>query len=272
MRGFMPTLDDLVALALAAGREIMAVREQGFTTERKRDGSPVTLADRRAEALIEAGLAHLAPAVPMIGEEAVASGRIPETGDRFYCVDALDGTRGFASGGEEFTVNIALIEHCAPTTGVVYAPATGELYAAEPGRALRAHAAAGAAIGALEPIVAATERCASGWRIIASAQSGRNEKTARFVAALGATAAHVSSSIKFCRLAEGAADLYPRFGDVSEWDVAAGHAVLAAAGGDIMDLDGAPLIYGNASGGFLIHGFIAFAGAAAEAVARDGLR
>lgn len=266
----MPQLDDLIALALAAGREIMAVREAGFITQRKLDGSPVTIADQRAEALIEAGLARLVPSVPMLGEEAVAAGRIPALGARFFCVDALDGTRGFAKGGAEFTVNIALVEAGAPSMGVVHAPATGELYAGEPGRAVRAHCKAGA-LGALEAITASAQRPESGWRVVASDYSGRNENTMRFVAALHASTTHASSSMKFCRLAEGAADLYPRFGDVSEWDAAAGHAVLSAAGGGIMRLDGSPLLYGGGDGGFLIHGFVAFASAAAASAARTVL-
>ena len=130
-----PSLDDLIALTLNAGREIMRVRDAGIDAQTKGDGSIVTLADQRAEAVIEAGLKQLAPNTPMIGEEAVAEGRIPECGATFFCVDPLDGTKGFAKGGDEFTVNIALIEQGEPIVGVVYAPATGELYAGEPGRA-----------------------------------------------------------------------------------------------------------------------------------------
>jgi len=267
-----PTLDDLIALALAAGREIMAVRDAGFDTQTKLDGSPVTLADQRAEFIIEHGLEALAPDIPMIGEEAVAEGRIPECGDTFFCVDPLDGTRGFAKGGDEFTVNIALIENAAPTLGVVYAPATGELYAGQPGRALKMLCEPHTArpMTPLEDIAPPLSP-PSRWRIVASDYSGRNERTQRFVAALDGVAAHASSSVKFCRLAEGAADLYPRFGEVSEWDVAAGHAILCAAGGDIMRLDGPPLRYGDRAGGFLIKGFIAYSTSAAKAAALKAL-
>ncbi len=266
-------LDDLIALALAAGREIMDVRKAGFAAETKLDGSIVTIADQRAEAIIEDGLARLAPGVPMLGEEAASGGRIPECGARFFCVDPLDGTRGFAKGGDEFTVNIALIEACAPIMGVVYAPATGELFAGEPGRALAARCDIETAspLSPLAPIYAARERPAGGWRVIASENSGRDEKTAAFIAALNGVAAHASSSIKFCRLAEGAADLYPRFGDVCEWDAAAGHAILSAAGGGIMGLDGAALEYARRDHNFRIHGFIAFANAAAASAARSVL-
>jgi 3'(2'),5'-bisphosphate nucleotidase len=267
-------LDDLIELALAAGREIMAVREAGFDTQTKLDGSPVTIADHRAEAVIEAGLQKLAPDVPMIGEEAVARGHVPEFGRRYFCVDPLDGTRGFAKGGDEFTVNIALVEDAAPKLGVVYAPATGELYAGEPSGALRGRCDPHSArlLGSLEAIHGAAQRPAGGWRIVASDSSGRNEATRKFVGALGGSITHASSSIKFCRIAEGAADLYPRFGEVSEWDAAAAHAVLSAAGGGVMSLDGAPLRYGERTPDFIIRGFIAFSGAAAASAARSALR
>ena len=263
-----PDLDDLIALALAAGREIMTVRSGGVSVMEKLDGSIVTLADQRAEAAIEAGLAQLAPGVPMIGEEAVALGRIPECGDAFFCVDPLDGTRGFAKGGDEFTVNIALVERGAPVMGVVFAPASGELYAGEAKAALRAK---------YDPITQAiletpapirTAALSPQWRIVASDFSGRNERTGAFVKALDGVTTHASSSIKFCRVAEGAADLYPRFGDVSEWDVAAAHAILLAAGGDIMSLEGQPLHYGLRQGDFIIPGFVAFGSKAAAEAAR----
>jgi 3'(2'),5'-bisphosphate nucleotidase len=249
----------------------MAVRDAGFDTQTKLDGSPVTIADQRAEAVIEEGLHRLAPGIPMIGEEAVAEGRIPRIGDRFFCVDPLDGTRGFARGGDEFTVNIALVENAAPTLGVVYAPATGELYAGEPGRALKARCDPHSAqpLSPLSPI--APGPSPQQWRIVASDQSGRNQKTASFIAALKGVATHASSSVKFCRLAEGSADLYPRFGEVNEWDAAAGHAVLSAAGGGVMRPDGAPLAYGGRDGCFLIRGFIAFATPAAAAAARSAM-
>jgi 3'(2'),5'-bisphosphate nucleotidase len=264
-------LDALIALALAAGREIMAVRDAGFDTQTKLDGSPVTLADQRAELVIEQGLKDLAPDIPMLGEEAVAEGRIPELGHRFFCVDPLDGTRGFAKGGDEFTVNIALIVGAEAKIGVVYAPATGELYAGEPGRALSARCEPHTArlMTPLEPIRAQTTPAQ--WRIVASDFSGRSGRTSAFIAALGGAVTHASSSIKFCRLAEGAADLYPRFGEVSEWDAAAGHAILSAAGGGLMRLDGSPLSYGNRADAFLIRGFIAYAGEAAANAARKAL-
>jgi 3'(2'), 5'-bisphosphate nucleotidase len=268
-----PALDDLIALALDAGREIMAVRAAGFEAMQKGDGSPVTIADQRAEATIEAGLARLAPSVPMIGEESVAAGRIPKCGARFFCVDPLDGTRDFVAGGDEFTVNIALVEDGAATMGVVLAPASGELYAGEPGRALKGvcHMGGGAASAALSEIRTAPKPPA-GWRILVSRRSGENAATSAFLDAIGPhVLTQISSSIKLCRLAEGAADLYPRFGEINQWDVAAGHAVLSAAGGGVMQLDGAPLRYDARGGSFLLHGFVAFSNAAAASAAMGAI-
>lgn len=268
-----PSLSDLIALAVLAGREIMAVRDAGFDTQTKLDGSPVTLADQRAEAVIEKGLQQIAPEIPMLGEEAVDGGRIPDLGSRFFCVDPLDGTKGFSKGDDEFTVNIALIENGVPTLGVVFAPANGELYAGQPGdaRAGRFDLRTGDTLIPLCPIRASRE-APSQWRIVASEHSGRNQSTANFINALVGVATHASSSIKFCRLAEGAAELYPRFGDVSEWDAAAGHAVLSAAGGGVMRLDGSPLQYGDRGADFLIRGFIAYASEAARTAALEALR
>jgi 3'(2'),5'-bisphosphate nucleotidase len=269
-----PALTDLIVLARAAGAEIMRVRAAGFEAQEKLDGSIVTLADQRAEALIEDGLARLAPGVPMIGEEAVAAGRIPKCDDLFFCVDPLDGTKGFAKGGDEFTVNIGLIADGEAIMGVVFAPATGELYAGEPGHALGARYDVQTAqeISALAPIAATAQKPTNGWRVVASENSGRTPETADFIAAIGGAAlTHASSSIKFCRVAEGKADLYPRLGDVSEWDAAAAHAVLNAAGGGVMHLDGVRLRYGVKPDAFIIHGFVAYANEEAESAALRAL-
>ena len=268
-----PSLEALARLAIAAGAEIMAVRAAGFEAMQKGDGSIVTIADQRAEAIIERGLARLAPGIAMLGEEAAAEGRVPKPSTQYFCVDPLDGTRGFAKGGDEFTVNIALIEAGAPMMGVVLSPTDGALYAGEPGRALRARVTlAPDAPIAFEAIAASTQNSPP-WRIVASRTFGRSNEAKAFAAALGACSQDdAASSIKFCRIAEGAADLYPRFGDLSEWDAAAGHAVLSAAGGGVMRLDGSPLIYGRRDDGFLIRGLIAYANAAAAAAARDALK
>jgi len=262
-----PALEDLIELALEAGREILAVRDAGFDTSRKQDGSPVTIADQRAEAIIEAGLARLAPNVPMLGEEATAAGRIADCTDAFFCVDPLDGTKSFVAGGDEFTVNIALIERGAPTMGVVLAPVSGALYAGQPGVALKARCDLLSTVSPeLTPIQPAKSSPVT-WRVIAS-RSEERERLGRFLDALGPhTIAHASSSMKFCLVAEGAADLYPRFGDMNEWDAAAGHAIVAAAGGTVVSLDGAPLRYGLRADDFLVRGMIAARDDAAAEVA-----
>ncbi|WP_395645042.1 3'(2'),5'-bisphosphate nucleotidase CysQ [Terricaulis sp.] len=270
-----PSLDALIAIALDAGREIMRVREIGFEAMKKGDGSPVTIADQRAEAVIEKGLHALMPDVPMIGEEAVAEGRVPTCGQRWWCVDPLDGTRDFVAGLSEFTVNIALIEDGFPVMGVVLLPVSGEMFAGEPGRALKGvyDIHDGRALKPSAPIHAANGKPTEGWRVFASRRSGAGDATTRFLDAIGPhTRAAASSSLKFCRLAEGAADLYPRFGDVNEWDAAAGHAVLAAAGGDVMRLDATPLRYGTKAPDFLIHGFVAYANEEAADTTRTALK
>lgn len=263
-----PSLDALVQIALDAGREVMAVCDSGFEAVEKADGSPVTIADQRAEAVIELGLARVAPQIVMIGEEAVSEGRTPDIAEHFWCVDPIDGTRDFVEGKTgEFTVNIGLIEHGVPVMGVVLAPVLGVLYAGEDNRAFKAKAdARGARL--LEPLAPITAKRAGAWRVIASRRSGKNSATDKFADLLGQhERISMSSSIKFCLLAEGAADIYPRFGEVSEWDAAAGHAVLAAAGGGVMRHDGTPLKYGNVSDKFLVKGLIAYSGPAAREAA-----
>ena len=249
------------------------MRAAGFEAMTKGDGSIVTIADQRAEAIIEQGLAKLAPGVAMLGEEAAAAGRVPDTSGLFFCVDPLDGTRGFAKGGDEFTVNIGLIDQGAALMGVVLSPVDGALYAGEPGRALRAHVDMRSDAPIAFTPIAPHRAPGAPWRLVASRTFGRTHDALAFAAALGAQAQdNASSSIKFCRLAEGAADLYPRFGQMREWDAAAGHAILNAAGGGVMRLDGAPLIYGQREKDFLIEGLIAYASTEAEAAARAALR
>ena len=217
-------------------------RPEGQPAERKADGSPVTEADRAAEAIIIAGLADLAPDIPVVAEEAMAAGREPDIGGgRFWLVDPLDGTREFVSGNGEFTVNIALIEDGDPTLGVVHTPALGQSFRGAVG------------IGAwretteepLRPIAARLPPPAGLW-VVSSRSHGDAEALSRYLADLKiAGERRVGSSLKLCVLAAGEADLYARFGRTMEWDIAAGHAVLLAAGGAVRALDGSPLCYGK---------------------------
>ncbi len=252
-----PVLQHIVDAALAAGAEIEAIYGAGCATEIKQDGSPVTEADRRAEAIILARLAAAHPDVPVLAEEEACAGRIPELGRRFFLVDPLDGTRGFVDRNGEFTVNIALVEKGTPVAGVVYAPDSQALYYGAVGegafRRLRG--------GRAEPLRPRPPP-AQGLTAIAS-RSNADETRARLAHLDIAEFIPSSSSLKFCLLAEGTADLYPRFGRTMEWDTGAGQAVLEAAGGRVMALDGfaeaGPLRYGKAESGFENPHFIAWA-------------
>ncbi len=240
-------LKALCDMALEAGAAIVDVRRGGAVAEAKADGSPVTIADRRAEAIILAGLAKIAPGVAVIAEEESAAGRQPEIGAEFFLVDPLDGTKEFLRTTDnrgEFTVNIGLIRDGAPIAGVVYAPALGKLWLARPGEAWAADVDAKGILGRLEPIRVRTVPKA-GVTAIAS-RSHRTPETDAYLKLYDvADLRSAGSSLKFCLLADGEADLYPRMGRTMEWDTAAGDAVLRAAGGLTVTLDGAPLRYGK---------------------------
>jgi 3'(2'), 5'-bisphosphate nucleotidase len=232
--------------------------------ERKADESPVTAADRQAEEIILEGLARLAPGVPVIAEEAVTAGHVPDIEGRpFFLVDPLDGTKGFIKGRREFTINIALIEARRPVFGLLYAPALADFYVTlgpaeaanarlEPGSSARRLADCG-----LEPI---RTRVPDPNALLALvSQSHLTRATERFLAGYDVIERRqLASSLKFGLIARGEADLYPRVGPTSEWDTAAGHAVLAAAGGAVTTLDGKPLLYGNAERAFVNPDFVAW--------------
>lgn len=263
--------DDLRALgvlAREAGREILRLYERGCRQEQKADGSPVTEADQAAEAIILAGLARLFPAVPVAAEESIAAGRTPARAERFFLVDPLDGTREFVeSRSGEFTVNIGLVETGVPTLGAVYRPTTGALYVGGPEGAFRAACdPRGAEDTRFEPIRAHPGRTPP--LLVGSRRSDGMRDFARRLGAGQPTP--MSSSIKFCLVADGTFDLYARFSSVSAWDAAAGHAVLCAAGGGVLRLDGSALTYAG-GGDWEIAGFVAHGGAQAEAAARAAL-
>jgi len=251
-------LPTLIEAALAAGAEIERIYVEGCEVVEKEDGSPVTIADRHAEAIILERLAAAFPGIPVLAEEEAAAGRIPDLGRRFFCVDPLDGTRGFLQRNGEFTVNIGLIEDGAPVAGVIYAPDPKLLYYGARGEgAFRVRGG-----GAAEPIRPRPRR-ASGLTAVGS-RSHASHGTAEKGAHLGiADFVPSSSSLKFCLVAEGTADLYPRHGTTAEWDTAAGQAILEAAGGRVMALDedgreiGA-LAYGKVSERFLNPPFVAW--------------
>ncbi len=238
-------LDQLIAIALDAGRLVLDVyASQDFAERAKADGSPVTEADAAAEALILARLRELAPNTPIVAEEEAAAGRIPAAANRFFLVDPLDGTKEFLNRNGDFTVNIALIEDGEPVCGVVYAPAHGLIYAGEVGASARFARVSGGKLGAWQAIEARTPPSA-GLSVVAS-RSHMSAETSAFVNRFAVSdMVSAGSSLKFCRVASGEADLYPRLGRTMEWDTAAGDAVLRAAGGRVCTMDGRALSYGK---------------------------
>lgn len=248
----------LVELALSAGREIMAVYSGSPEARTKSDLTPVTEADEISERVILDGLTLFDPSTPVISEEAASAGRIPHTEGRFYLVDPLDGTREFISGNGEFTVNIARIEHGVPVLGLVYAPALGRLFLGETDRGSFESSVRDGEISDWKPISVRVPS-SRGLKVVAS-RSHRDEKTERYLKTVNvAELVSAGSSLKFCLLAAGEADLYPRFGRTMEWDTAAGHAVLIAAGGKVLTEEGRPLLYGKKDEAYANPAFIASA-------------
>ena len=236
-------VDALVAAAIAAGEVIITVRNGGLSVEKKADHSPVTEADRAAEAIIAERLTAIAPNTAVIAEEAVYEGRIPEVGSAFFLVDPLDGTREFVKGGNDFTVNIGLIRDGLPAVGVIFVPATGKLYGGAVG--------AGAWRAEVENGVVGDKRSMHvrpaplGAIDVVASKSHRTKETDAFIARFEvARLVSAGSSVKFCVIAAGEADLYPRMGTTMQWDTAAGEAILRAAGGKVVTIEGMPLIYG----------------------------
>ncbi len=229
------------AIALRAGAAIMEIYGRDFAVESKADASPVTEADKAAEEIIVTALRELTPDIPVVAEEEVSAGHQPEVGaGPFWLVDPLDGTREFISRNGDFTVNIALIRGGAPVLGTVYVPAKEETYtAAGPGAVSRRRGK-----GTAEAISA---RAPAGDGLVAMvSRSHASPETDDYLTEFNIKErVDAGSSLKFCRLAEGAADIYPRLGRTMEWDTAAGHAVLACAGGSVSRLDGSPLQYGK---------------------------
>ena len=245
-------LPALEMLARRAGAVIMDVYAQDFEVIQKADNSPVTLADQQAEAIILPELAKLTPGITIIAEEEAAAGRLPHlTGGTFWLVDPLDGTKEFIKRNGEFTVNIGLIENGIPVAGVVYAPAIDRLWSgAEPGTASVVSA------DGSRHAIACRRPPAHGAVIVTSRSHNKPENLQRWMEPYaGAIMDFAGSSLKFCRVAEGVADFYPRFGPTCEWDIGAAHAVLRAAGGEIVLFDGQPMAYGKPN--FLNSDFLA---------------
>jgi 3'(2'), 5'-bisphosphate nucleotidase len=251
-------LQSLIYTAQRAGGAIMAVYATDFTVRDKSDASPVTAADEAAEKIILADLAAIAPNVPVVAEEAVAAGRVPVIAERFFLVDPLDGTREFISHRDEFTVNVALIEKGQPVLGVVFAPARRELYwgDVQAGRAGHINADPDGTMPSMGTAISARRRPAGGLVAVASRSHRTPETDALLTNYPVKEFRSIGSSLKFCLVAAGEADIYPRVGTTMEWDTAAGHAVLVAAGGKLTGLEGEPFTYGKP--GFRNGNFIAW--------------
>lgn len=258
MSEYARLVEELGIAAREAGEAILAIVRAGYEIEAKVDESPVTEADRAAELIILAALARSAPGIPVIAEEEVAAGRIPAHGDTYFLVDPLDGTKEFVRGGDDYTVNIALVEHGEPRLGVVYAPATGRLHGGV------VDAGAWLEEGGTRKDIRTRNRSSD--LVAVASKSHFTQNTADYLDSAVGACGHVSigSSLKFCVVAEGQADIYPRLSPTSEWDTAAGHAVLLAAGGRVDGPNGQPLRYGKRA--FLNRAFVATGGWQAPAV------
>ena len=246
-------------LTLEAAVAVMDVYRSDPTVRTKADSSPVCEADDRAEVIILAGLARCAPGIPVLAEESASRGIKPATDGRFILVDPVDGTREFISQNGEFTINIALIEQGVPVVGAVYAPALNKLWAAADTTAWLWHIEPGQRLDEASATRTIAVRKAPAALVAVASRSHGDAATETFLARLPIGERRgAGSSLKFCLLAEGEADVYPRFGPTMEWDTAAGDAVLRAAGGAVMALEGGPLAYGKVAADYRNTGFIAW--------------
>lgn len=249
-RALIPVVREAGALELTyykEGEKFKGVMSKG-------DGSPVTIADQEAEVLIEKALKALAPHIPMVGEEATSAGIIPDiSSGTFMLVDALDGTREFMEGRGDFTVNIAYLVDFVPVMGIIYAPVSGELYFGANGQAFHINK------DGFERRIAVRDTPKEGITVVGSRSSDNADMMKEYLKAKNVREfIPRSSSLKFCVVAAGEADLFPRLGPTCEWDTAAGEAIVRAAGGRVTTLDGQPMKYGKKDRKFLNPGFLAF--------------
>jgi 3'(2'), 5'-bisphosphate nucleotidase len=251
-------IEPLTDLVIRAGAAILAVNRSAMKIDGKADGSSVTEADLAADRVIGEGLARLVPDLPSLSEERLQLARLPYRGS-FFLIDPLDGTKEFVAGRNEFTVNLALISHGTPLLGIVGAPALGLIWRGIVGRGAERLTMRDGAAPLIEPIH--TRPCpprGKPWTVAVSRSHG-DERTEAFIAARsGAVRAMLGSAVKFGRVAEGGVDIYPRLSPTCEWDVAAGHAVVTAAGGKITDSKGAALHFGAGRADFIVPEFIAW--------------
>ncbi|MGI9479088.1 MAG: 3'(2'),5'-bisphosphate nucleotidase CysQ family protein [Hyphomicrobiaceae bacterium] len=262
----IPSHQELVRALLpavgAAARLEMSYFRGDFAIERKADSSPVTVADQEAELIILKALTAAAPDVPIIAEEQYSAGIVPDVDGTLFLVDALDGTRAFVKGNTDFTINVALVVDRAPVFGLILLPANGQLYVTTgPNAAGFAKIDVQSEFDAnevmFEPV--RTRKPDPNALVVTLSNSHPSKRLDQALAdkPIGSRL-EAGSSLKFCRMAEGKADFYPRFGSISEWDIAAGHAILKAAGGEVTDFEGEPLRYGNDAAKYRTPPFVAW--------------
>ena len=253
----------LTDLVIRAGAAILAVNRHAMKVDGKQDGSPVTEADHAADRIIGEGLARLLPKIPAVSEERECPAGLPFRGS-FFLIDPLDGTKEYVAGRSEFTVNLALVTDGTPLLGIIGAPALDLIWRGLVGRGAERLTVAGASA---QPATAIhTRRLAPTGKpwIAAVSRSHGDARTEAFIGARpGATRAELGSAVKFGRVAEGAVDIYPRLAPTSEWDIAAGHAIVTAAGGKVGNAAGAPLRFGQGAKDFIVPEFIAWGDPAA---------
>lgn len=255
-------MEPLTELVVRAGAAILAVNRAAMRIDGKLDGSPVTEADLAADRIIGDGLMRLIPGVPALSEERVHLARPPYEGS-FFLIDPLDGTKEFVAGRGEFTVNLALVSHGAPLLGIIGAPALGLIWRGVVGRGAERLATSGGILRA-EPIhTRPFPETGTPW-IVAVSRSHGDARTEAFIERRpGAVRQALGSAVKFGRVAEGAVDIYPRLAPTHEWDVAAGHAIVTAAGGKVTDAQGADLQFGKGVEDFIVPAFVAWGDPAA---------
>jgi 3'(2'), 5'-bisphosphate nucleotidase len=256
-------MEPLTDLVMAAGAAILAVNRHAMKIDGKTDGSPVTEADLAADRIIRDGLARLVPEVPTLSEECIPSGKPPYDGS-FFLIDPLDGTKEFVAGRSEFTVNLALVTNGTPLLGIIGAPALGLIWRGLVGRGAERLTTSEAAARVAEPIHTRRIPARGAPWIVAVSRSHGDSRTEAFIESRpGATRQTLGSAVKFGRVAEGGADIYPRLAPTCEWDIAAGHAIVTAAGGKITGARGSDLYFGRGREDFIVPEFIAWGDPAA---------
>jgi 3'(2'), 5'-bisphosphate nucleotidase len=249
-------MDDLSALIAHACAEIGAASPTTVARRLKPDQSPVTAADEASEAVILQGLARILPEVPVVAEESASAAVPADLTGSFVIVDPLDGTREFLAGRDEFTINLAIVTRGLPVAGIVAAPKQGRLWRGVIGHGAERLRLSDGSSGRADAI---STRPWPDAPVAAVSRSHLDASTEKFVSALGPiTRVPCGSAIKFCHIAEGSADIYPRLATTCEWDVAAGHALVAAAGGIVTTPLGVPLTYGRAAANFRVPAFVAW--------------